>query len=49
VPGVPETWDKEADVVVVGYGGAGAATAITAADEGATVLLLEKQAEDSHT
>ena len=46
---VPETWDKEADVVVVGYGGAGAATAITASDQGAQVLLLEKQAEDSHT
>ena len=35
-------WDKEVDVVVVGYGGAGAATAITAHDEGAEVLVLEK-------
>lgn len=34
---------KEADVVVVGYGGAGAA--ITAHDMGAEVLILEKCAE----
>jgi len=46
VAGVPEHWDKEADVVVVGYGGAGAVTAIAAADEGAEVLLLEKNPED---
>ena len=36
------TWDKEADVVVIGYGGAGAAAAITAHDAGAEVLILEK-------
>jgi succinate dehydrogenase/fumarate reductase flavoprotein subunit len=36
------TWDEEADVVVIGYGFAGAATAITANDLGAKVLLLEK-------
>lgn len=35
-------WDGVYDVVVVGYGGAGAVTAITAADKGAKVLLLEK-------
>jgi succinate dehydrogenase/fumarate reductase flavoprotein subunit len=35
-------WDKEADVVVVGYGGAGIVAAITAHDEGAKVLVLEK-------
>ena len=35
-------WDKEADVVVIGYGGAGAAAAITAHDAGAEVLILEK-------
>lgn len=39
------TWDKEADVVVVGYGGAGAATAISAFDNGAEVLILEKMPE----
>jgi succinate dehydrogenase/fumarate reductase flavoprotein subunit len=42
VPGVPETWDEEADVVIVGYGGAGAVAAVTAHDAGAKVLLLEK-------
>jgi len=41
----PEKWDREADVVVVGFGGAGAATAITAHDLGAAVLLLEKAPE----
>lgn len=38
-------WDAEYDVVVVGFGGAGAATAITAADAGARVLILEKAPE----
>jgi len=42
---LPQKWDREADVVVVGFGGAGAATAITAHDLGATVLLLEKAPE----
>lgn len=36
------TWSKEADVVIVGYGGAGAAAAIEAHDAGAKVLVLEK-------
>ncbi|MFA9423714.1 MAG: FAD-binding protein [Sedimentibacter sp.] len=35
-------WQGEYDVVVVGYGGAGATASIKAADEGAKVLLLEK-------
>lgn len=35
-------WDVEADVVVVGFGGAGAAAAIEAHDAGAQVLILEK-------
>ncbi len=38
-------WDAEYDVVVVGLGGAGCATAITAADAGAKVLVLEKAPE----
>ncbi len=46
---VPDKWDKEADVVIVGFGGAGAVTAITAADAGAKVIILEKQAADKHT
>lgn len=40
-------WDEEAEVVVVGYGGAGAAAAIAAHDAGARVLILEKQAGDT--
>jgi succinate dehydrogenase/fumarate reductase flavoprotein subunit len=38
-------WNMQADVVVVGYGAAGAATAITAHDLGAKVLILEKAPE----
>lgn len=37
-----DNWDKETDVVVVGYGGAGAVAAITAHDAGAEVIVLEK-------
>ena len=46
---MPKRWDRTADVVVVGYGGAGAVASITAHDKGARVLILEKQAEKSHT
>ena len=35
-------WHGEYDVIVVGYGGAGATASIKAADEGANVLLIEK-------
>lgn len=38
-------WDHEADVVVVGYGGAGAAAAITANEQGGRVIILEKAPE----
>src|SRR5690606_21421494 len=38
----------EADVVVIGFGGAGACAAIEAHDAGAEVLLLEKQSEENH-
>ena len=41
----PARWDEEADVVVIGYGFAGATAAITAHDAGAKVLLLEKAPE----
>ena len=44
-PWLPEHWEKEADVVVVGFGAAGAAAAITAHELGAKVLLLEKAPE----
>src|SRR4249919_222718 len=39
-PGI--AWHGEADVVVVGYGYAGAVAAIEAHDAGADVLLIEK-------
>jgi flavocytochrome c len=39
---VPEKWDEEVDVVVIGLGGAGAAAAIEAHDAGAEVIILEK-------
>jgi succinate dehydrogenase/fumarate reductase flavoprotein subunit len=42
VPGVPETWDKEADVVVIGSGAAGGPAAVVAHDTGASVIVLEK-------
>ena len=37
-------WDKETDVLVLGYGNAGSNAAIAAADAGAKVLILEKTA-----
>ena len=40
----PITWDFEVDVVVVGFGFAGGATAIAAHDAGLDVLLTEKMA-----
>ena len=44
----PPKWDKEADVIVVGYGAAGACAAIEAHDAGAGVLILEKQLKATH-
>ena len=38
---IPEKWDHEADVIVVGAGNAGLPAAITAADKGAKVTVLE--------
>src|SRR5260221_11785158 len=38
----PEPWQIEADVVVVGYGYAGAVAALEAKQAGAGVLLIEK-------
>ena len=37
-----ERWDAEADVVIVGFGGAGACAAIEAADRGADVLIVDR-------
>lgn len=42
---VPAHWDQEADVVIAGYGFAGTAAAISAHDQGASVLILEKAPE----
>jgi len=39
---LPSKWDYETDILVVGYGGAGAAAAIEAYDNGATVLFIDK-------
>lgn len=41
---VPEKWDGEADVVVVGGGNSGLPAAITAHDKGAKVIVLETSA-----
>jgi len=35
-------WDAEADVVIVGFGGAGACAAIEAADRGREVLVVDR-------
>ena len=35
-------WDAEADVIVVGFGGAGACAALEAAQRGASVLVLDR-------
>jgi succinate dehydrogenase/fumarate reductase flavoprotein subunit len=35
-------WDDETEVLIIGYGGAGAVAAITAHDSGARVLIVEK-------
>jgi len=40
------SWDRVVDVIVVGYGMAGAVAAITAHDHGAEVLILDKQPQE---
>ena len=42
---LPKRWNRAADVVVLGYGGAGACAAITAKDAGADVVIFEKCSE----
>ena len=44
----PQKWDVEADVVVVGFGAAGVAAAVTAHDLGAKVVIVEKAPEGEH-
>lgn len=45
---LPRKWDIVTDVVVLGFGGAGATTAIVAAQNGAKVVVLEKNPENAH-
>jgi choline dehydrogenase-like flavoprotein len=47
-PLTPQRWDVEADVVVVGFGAAGVAAAVTAHDLGAEVIILEKAPQGEH-
>src|SRR5215469_4534088 len=47
-PLAPQQWDVKADVVVVGFGAAGVAAAVTAHDIGAEVVILEKAPEGEH-
>ncbi len=42
---MPEAWTDEADLIVVGYGGAGALATIAGLYEGASVITLEKSSE----
>ncbi|MGN6792294.1 MAG: FAD-binding protein [Streptosporangiaceae bacterium] len=39
---MPQRWDLEADVVVIGFGAAGACAALEAASAGATVILIDR-------
>jgi succinate dehydrogenase/fumarate reductase flavoprotein subunit len=48
LPPKSNQWDESADVVIIGYGLAGAVAAITAHDLGANVMIVEKQPADSH-
>jgi succinate dehydrogenase/fumarate reductase flavoprotein subunit len=42
-PVVPTTWDREADVVVIGSGAAGLTAAIVARETGSSVIVLESE------
>jgi succinate dehydrogenase/fumarate reductase flavoprotein subunit len=45
---IPDSWDYETDVVVIGYGSAGCAAAWEAHKAEASVIILEKEPEDAH-
>lgn len=40
---IPEKWDETVDALVVGAGGAGLSAALSASENGASVILIEKQ------
>jgi 3-oxosteroid 1-dehydrogenase len=40
--------EYEADVIVLGFGGAGACAAVEAHDAGASVIVIERQVEETH-
>lgn len=42
-PGLPDKWDEETDIIVVGTGVAGYGAAIEAKDAGANVMMIEKE------
>jgi succinate dehydrogenase/fumarate reductase flavoprotein subunit len=42
-------FDQEVDIIIVGFGGAGSAAAITARRAGAAVIVMEKQGAHRHT
>ena len=44
----PAKWDMDADVAILGFGGAGACAAIEAHDAGAKVVIFEKQPKETH-
>ncbi|MFC1871736.1 FAD-dependent oxidoreductase [Chloroflexota bacterium] len=46
---IPDKWDKDVDVVIIGYGAAGATAAITVSEAGGKVLILEKAPEAGGT
>jgi 3-oxo-5alpha-steroid 4-dehydrogenase len=46
---MPLVWDSEADVIVVGFGGAGACAALEAARTGASVVVLDRFAGGGST
>jgi hypothetical protein len=42
---IPEKWDREADIVVIGTGGGGLMAGLTASENGDEVLVIEKASE----